>query len=219
MPGSDVERPHDDDGDPTPDERPDLAERNVARRDGGNDGGVLRRLVRRSGTGAAVLEIIGLVLIAAAFLLPWGLVTGTAALVAVALLAIGAVLAVRATFWSRLANSREPLEGGAVGVVGPVKALSPTRPGAPLRRKLTATVVPIAVRGGPQPGGGALLVHARSDGIALAEGDDIEVWRAARTGPQALPAEGQKPVSGRFILRRDADGVVFYATSRLTDVL
>ena len=184
------------------------------------DGGVLRRLARRPRTAAAVLILAGAALLVVALLLPPRLLTVLAALLAVAAIAVGAVLTVRASWWAAVGRVQIPVAGGAPGVIGPTTPLSPVRPGAPIRRRLGAAVVPIRVMDGPQPGGGALLIHARQDGVTLVGGDQVQVWRAARGGlEQPLVFDGSADVSGRFVLRRNSDRAVFLGTTRLTDVL
>ncbi len=185
-----------------------------------DDGGVARRLARRSRTASAVLLVVGVAVLVVVLLLPSGLVTVLAALLAVVVIAIGAVLAVRGLLWAGVDALPVPVAGGTAAVIGPPTHLSPVRPGAPLRRKLGAKVVPIRTADGPQPGGGALLVHARSDGEALVADDRVRVWLATRR--KFGPLENGRPtdlVRGRFILRRDSDGALFLATTRLSDVL
>ena len=81
------------------------------------------------------------------------------------------------------------------------------------------------------PGGGALIVHARSDAEALREGDRVLVWHLGRHGidrgdiDQGGIVRGgagrggieKSAVTGRFVLLRASDGQAFVATTRLTD--
>ena len=182
------------------------------------DGGVTRRLARRSRTAAVVLAVVGAAVIVVALLLPSGIVTVTAALLGVCAVGVGAVIGTRATLWMGMTKVPVAVKGGATAVVGAATALSPVRPGAPVHRKLGAAVIPFRVLDGPQPGGGALLVHARADGVTLAPGDRIQVWRVTRSGPEPIPVSDSATVRGRFALRRELDGAVFLGTTKLTDV-
>jgi len=189
---------------------------------GDSDGGVSHRLLVRCRTGAAVLGIIGAAFLLIAAIRSWGMVSAGLALVAMGLLAGGVLLAVRARIWSVLADSALPPVAGADAIVGAPRALSPGAPHAPLKRKLGAMVVPIHRYAGPQPGGGALIVHARADATALAADDEVEIWQAGPRGvqgePNGLGPEPEKTsASGRFVIRRTRDGTVFLATSRLAD--
>ncbi len=207
--------------DGAPDSNPDGTRNDASLAEGtgvAGDGGVTRRLARRSRTAAVVLVLVGAAVLAVALLRPFGIVTVTAALLAVCALGVGAALGTRAAFWAGMNNMPVAATGGAIAVVGAGTALSPVRTGAPLRRKLGAAVVPVRVLDGPQPGGGALLVHARGDGVSLVPGDRLQVWRATRSGPEPMPASEPPAVRGRFALRRDADGAVFLGTTKLTDV-
>ena len=132
-----------------------------------------------------------------------------------------------------------------MAIVGPPRPLSPPKPGAPIKRRLSAVVVPVHLNHSEQhanqtsalgdnsalgdvdstapgdgdnsaPGGGALIVHARSDSEALRDGDRVLVWHLGRHGFEQSNLE--KPaVTGRFVLLRESDGQAFLATTRLTD--
>lgn len=128
-----------------------------------------------------------------------------------------------------------------VAIVGPPRPLSPPKPGAPIKRRLGAVVVPVhldtsdpfadqtsapgggesSVADNSAPGGGALIVHARSDAEALREGDRVLVWHLGRHGlGQGGTGRGgieKSAVTGRFVLLRASDGQAFVATTRLTD--
>ena len=148
-----------------------------------------------------------------------------------------------------------------VAIVGPPRPLSPPKPGAPIKRRLSAVVVPVhldssepdadqsSAPGGGElsvvdnfaPGGGALIVHARSDTEALRDGDRVLVWHLGRhgidrggidqggtdrggvrgrgTGQGGIEKAGveKAAVTGRFVLLRESDGQAFLATTRLTD--
>jgi hypothetical protein len=198
------------------------------------DGGVARRLTTRCRIAAAVLLVVA----------GCGLLIGllTDATVSTLLFAIAAgavlwaaVLVRRAGLWSSIAGSVLPSTLGAEAVVGPTKRLSPGIPGAPVKRRLGASVVPIHAQVDPQPGGGALVVHARADGLELIAGDHVQVWPATRGGlglaasasasasagvrRSAPGARGPetKIASGRWVLVRATDGVVFLATTRVSD--
>jgi hypothetical protein len=151
-------------------------------------------------------------------------------------------------------------------IVGPPRPLSPPKPGAPIKRRLGAVVVPVHLDTGERhvdldsapregessvvenstPGGGALIVHARSDAEALGDGDRVLVWHLGRHGihqgsgdrnggdrnridRNRIDRNGfdpsindrsrtEKPaVTGRFVLLRESDGQAFLGTTRLTD--
>ena len=104
-----------------------------------------------------------------------------------------------------------------------------------MQRKVGAVVVPIRLPAGPQPGGGALIVHGRRDGVTVAASDAVLVWAVARgalvsppgtaertaTTPAGRPLNpgdtGNACSARRFVMYRERDGAVFLATSRLTD--
>jgi hypothetical protein len=194
-----------------------------------HDGGVAHRLTTRCRIGAAVLLVI------AAGCLLIGVVndltasTAVPILVAAGVAAWAATLLRRARLWSSVAASPLPRTPGIEAAVGPPKRLSPGIPGAPLKRRLGAKVVPIHADVDPQPGGGALVVHARADGVELLAGDRVRAWPAARVEPGSagipdlvvtVPASdraAKKAESGRWVLRRATDGAVFLATTRLSD--
>jgi hypothetical protein len=200
-----------------------------------HDGGVARRLTTRCRIAAAVLLVfaVGCLLIG----LLNDLTTSTALLLLLAAGAVawGAMLLRRAALWSSVAASPLPSSPGMPSsrgidaVVGPPKRLSPGVPGAPVKRRLGAKVVPIHAEVDPQPGGGALVVHARADGLELVAGDGVEAWpapgvaigSAEPAGPGAAAPALDRPLakgpSGRWVLYRAADGAVFLATTRLSD--
>ena len=189
---------------------------------GDSDGGVCQRLLVRCRTGAAVLVLLGAAFLLIAATRSSGMVSAGLALIAVGLLAGGALLAVRARIWSVVADTTLPPVAIADAIIGAPRTLSPGAPHAPLKRKLAALVVPIHRYNGSQPGGGALIVHARADGKGLAVDDEVEIWPASLHGVQAEPAglgpASEKEVVGkRFVIRRTRDGMVFLATSKLTD--
>ena len=106
--------------------------------------------------------------------------------------------------------------------IGPTRRLSPGAAGAPVKRRLNSSLVPIYTDDGPSPGDGALVVHARADGAMLSDGDTVLVWLAGSNGLTALLVTASAgptaaPVRGRFVLYRRSDGEVFLATTRLTD--
>jgi len=207
---------------------------------GDRDGGVALRLGRRCRLAASILLVVGAVLLLVAALTNWGLIPAVLAVFGGALV-LGAVpLARRASLWTAtrqsplppplsLATARPAVTGGSASLprtatVGPSRPLSPGRPGAPVSRRLGAAVVPVLVDDGPAPGGGALIVHARGDAEALADGDVVRVLAVGQRGPVMADAASmgldhvEKPVTtGRFVLIRDTDGQVFLATTRLTD--
>jgi hypothetical protein len=172
-----------------------------------------------------VLGTIGAALLLIAAIRSWGMVSAGLALVAIGFLTAGALLALRARIWSVLADTTLPPVAGAGAITGAPRALSPGAPHAPLKRKLGALVVPIHRYDGPQPGGGALIVHARTDGAALAADDEVELWPVGPNGvigePSGLTSDAETAekasIGGRFVIRRTRDGEVFLATSKLTD--
>jgi hypothetical protein len=185
------------------------------------DGGVTRRLTQRCWIAASVLLTLSGCLLLVVLLRSWGTVSAVLALVAVAAVIPGGLLAGRARGWSMVRAASLPLPGGRAAVVGPPRPLSPIRTGAPVRRRLGASVVPILADGAEQPGGGALIVHARTDGLSLADGDRVSCFTIRRGGVDAFVRasanESERPVTGRFVLLRVSDDAVFIATTRLTD--
>jgi len=189
---------------------------------GDRDGGVSRRLRLRLRTGAAVLGSVGATFLLIAAIRSWGMVSAGLVLVAAGLLTGCVLLARRARLWSALADTTLPAFAGADAIIGAPRTLSPGVPNAPVKRKLGAIVVPIHRFDGPQPGGGALIVHARADAAALAADDEVQIWLVGSNGtlgePAPLPAEAAKTaVGGRFLILRIHDGMVFLATSKVTD--
>jgi len=194
----------------------------AATRIGDRDGGVSRRLLVRLRTGAAVLGLLGAAFLLIAAIRPWGMVSAGLVLVAASLLTASVLLALRARLWSVLADTTPPALAGAEAIIGAPRALSPGVPNAPVKRKLGAVVVPIHRFDGPQPGGGALIVHARTDAAALKADDEVQIWLVGSNGirgePATLPSEaGNAAVGGRFLIRRSHDGMIFLATSKVTD--
>jgi hypothetical protein len=241
--GSDAERPTEDDVGKAVDEA--AVERRLI---GTLDGGVSRRLVRRCRTAAGVLLATGAALLLVLPVAPSGAISALLILSAGTVLVGSVLLLRRGTLWTEAARSVLPgsagtvLSGsalpqlrdsvqsrassyaipGASAVIGPPRLLSPGLASAPVKRRLGSAVVPLYVDDGPSPGDGALVVHARADGIVLTEGDTVLVWRAGTGGLASLPraAEGTPPVGsvrGRFVLCRESDAEVFLATTRLAD--
>jgi hypothetical protein len=207
------------------------------------DGGVSRRLVRRCRVTAAILLSVGAALLLVVAVAPSGAVSALLVLLAATVLGGSVQLLRRATLWTGVAGSMLPESArnaspqprnsahhganvppsipGLSTTVGPARPLSPSVASGPIKRRLGSAVVPIYADDGPSPGDGALVVHARADGMVLTEGDTVLVWRAGNGGLSALPetVEGARPASarGRFVLSRESDGEVFLATTRLTD--
>ena len=132
------------------------------------DGGVARRLITRCRIAASVLLAIAVLFLLIGVLRMWSFSSALFVLLAVGALAWAATLSRRVRLWSSVALA--PIAGVVVGreaTTGPPKRLSPGIPGAPMKRRLGATVIPIHTAVEPQPGGGALVVHARTDRIAL----------------------------------------------------
>ena len=189
------------------------------------DGGVARRLIMRCRIAASVLLAIAVLFLLVGVLRTWSLSSALFVLLAVGALAWATTLSRRARLWSSVALA--PISGvvGREATAGPPKRLSPGIPGAPMKRRLGATVVPIHTAVDPQPGGGALVVHARADRIALTGGDEVRLSPAARVGVgSSPPVPGSADTnqieiitSGRFVLYRVSDGAVFLATTRLSD--
>jgi hypothetical protein len=196
------------------------------------DGGVARRLTTRCRIAASVLLVLAAGCLLIGVLNDFTTSTALLLLLAAGAVAWGAMLLRRAALWSSVAGSPLPSSRGTDAVVGPPKRLSPGLAGAPVKRRLGAKVVPIHAEVDPQPGGGALVVHARLDGLEFAAGDGVEAWPAAgvAVGPAGLagPADpgaaaptlgrsSTKGPAGRWVLYRAADGAVFLATARLSD--
>ncbi|MGS0688813.1 hypothetical protein ACVBEQ_27305 [Nakamurella sp. GG22] len=195
---------------------------------GTSDGGVSRRVSRRCRTAAAAASVLAGACLLVAAVRPQDLVSGVLVLLAAAAVLTAAVLVRRSALWTSIASATLPTATGQSGTVGAPQPLSPPKPGAPLRRRIGAWVVPVHATDGPQPGAGALVVHARTDGITLTAGDRVRIWRAGRAGAEPVAAgasqtsapagDGEIPaVTGRFVLRRESDGEVFLGTTRLTD--
>jgi hypothetical protein len=197
--------------------------RPAASRIGDHDGGVSRRLLIRCRAGAVVLGTVGVVFLVFAAVRSWGMVSAGAALLATGLLTGGALLAWRARIWSAVTATTLPAEGEPDAIIGPPRALSPGVPSAPVKRKLGPSVVPIRRFDDPQPGGGALIVHARADAATLAADNEVEIWQigpgavVGPAAPYATEPEKKGATGGRFVIRRSQDGMIFLATSRLTD--
>jgi len=179
-----------------------LGEQAAAPTVGNRDGGVSARLIGRCRIAACLATAVGGCFLLVAALRSWDIGSAVLTMVAAGALAGAAVLARRARLWRRISPTPIVTASGRPATIGQPRPLSPGRPGAQLNRKLGAVVVPIRVPVGPQPGGGALVVHARRDAVALAAGDAALVW-----------AVGQR----RFVLYRETDEAVFLATTRLTD--
>jgi hypothetical protein len=188
------------------------------------DGGVSRRLLMRCRIAGSAVGLVGLLLLVAAALRPWNTLSAGLVLVATLVLIGATLLICRARIWSAVAGWVLPAGTGFDAIVGAPRRLSPGVPGAPVKRRFGALVVPIHRASGPQPGQGALIVHARADQTTLAERDAVRLWRVdARSS--APPTVAETPVSGaqnqsvggRFVLVRIRDGAVFLATTRLSD--
>ncbi len=167
------------------------------------DGGVLIRLRRRAAVATVVAGLAAVAVMGTGLFWPaWFFVTVTAAVegaVATAVL-IGVSLAVgkRARSWARAAQSgaRDGPTGSAEpGVIGPPRSLHRNRPGAPLRRRHLAQIVPVRTVAGPLAGGAALLVHGRRDGELLNDGDAVSIYAVQ--------------LRGAYLLLRASDGAVF----------
>lgn len=209
------------------------------------DGDVSRRLVRRCRTAASILLAIGIGFLLLVAATPWGVISVLVALASGALIVGAFLLLRRGALWSQVAGSELPVvtlgfAGTAPPVeqpeldsagppvpwvpatIGPPRQLSPGLAGAPVKRRLSSSVVPVYADAGPSPGDGALVVHARADGNLLTEGDRVLVWPAAKGLLGSLSAAAEAgatapSVRGRFVLYRETDSQVFLATTRLTD--
>lgn len=188
---------------------------------GDRDGEVSRRLTVRCRLAASTLGVLGASLVVVPVFRSWSMVSAGLTCVAVVVLSGAGLLAIRARTWSAVGRSVVPADGGADAIVGPPRPLSPGLPGAPVKRKFGASVVPVHQDQGRQPGAGALIVHARMDLLALANRDAVKLWHVG-SGVLAPPGEprpgpARASVGGRFVLIRERDGAVFLATTRLTD--
>ena len=186
------------------------------------DGGASRRLARRCRIAASVLLVVGAGLLLVVTVRAWDAVSAMLTLVAGGLLAGAAILVRRGAQWSVIRSCSVPAAETQHATVGTPRPLSPGRPGAPIKRRLGASVVAIHAPDGPQPGGGALVVHARGDGVAPIEGDDLRVWRVGRRGLETIAAPtvlaaAEAAIAGRFVLFRESDRSVFLGTTRFTD--
>jgi hypothetical protein len=128
------------------------------------------------------------------FARPVGLVVGIAMIAAAATAAF--VLLRRSAAWNQLRIANADDQRDLPAVVGTARALHRARNGI-LRRRLPAQVVPIRSSAGPWADGDVLLVHARPDGVALRDGDDVIVRYFTPRGP--------------YLLVRPTDGAAFAA--------
>ncbi len=188
------------------------------------DGGVTRRLTVRCRIAGSVLLVAGATALLVAVLRSWDLVSAVLTILAAGAVTGAVILAVRARMWARIGASPMSAAAGVPATIGRPRPLSPGRPGAPLRRRLGASVVPVRAASDPQPGGGALVVHARTptgeEAIALAEADAVRIWPVGGTGlgsPRPPSGRSTRATRGRFVIHRQSDGAVFLATTRLTD--
>lgn len=167
------------------------------------DGGVLIRLRRRSTVATVLAGLAAATVVGTGLLWPaWFFATITATVLGAAVTAVltGVSVAVgrRARRWSRAAQSvagEGPTGPADPGVIGPPKSLHRNRPGAPLRRRHLAQIVPVRTVAGPLAGGAALLVHGRRDGELLNDGDTVRIHAAQ--------------LRGAYLLVRPSDGAVF----------
>lgn len=185
------------------------------------DGGVAVRLTRRCRIAAITGALVAAALLAIGAIRPWDALSALLALLAGAAVVVAAVSLRRAVLWSAVSAAAVPDDAPLPAVIGPPRSLSPDRPGAPLRRKLGAVVVPIHTDGAPPPGRGALVVHARADGVHLKDADSVGIWRLGQVGRTRDAVSGASTSAGwsagRFVLHRAVDGVVFLGTTHLTD--
>ena len=127
-----------------------------------HDGGVARRLTTRCRIAASVLLVFAASGLLIGVLNDFTTSTALLLLLGAGAIAWSAMLLRRAALWSSVAASPLPNSpgisnaSGTEAVVGPPKRLSPGVPGAPVKRRLGAKVVPIHAEVDPQPGGGAL---------------------------------------------------------------
>ncbi len=77
-------------------------------------------------------------------------------------------------------------------------------------------VLPIRANSGASPGDGALIVHARADGVSPAAGDRLRIMPIS--GVRNPLAPGNNPRRAvRVLLLRGSDAALFVATTRVTD--
>ena len=184
------------------------------------DAGTTRRVLRRTAAVTGTAAGLTVLLAVLGFLAPdWfvGVVGATIGGCAVALCAAGtAVIARRATLWSRTVRLARSLageradDGPSIDGAGPHGPGVPARCGAPIRlhrpgsglqiwsrRRLPAHLLPVRTATGPLASGRAVIVHPRPDSLLPGPGDRIEVHALGRRGP--------------FLLLRPDDGAVFAA--------
>jgi hypothetical protein len=172
-----------------------------------DDGGVLSRLRRRVRGLAIGLAAVGALVAVTAWVRP-GWATGLGAHIVAAVLVGAAIFGaalfgVQAQRWA----TAGALDVDAVAVTGAVGRPVPmvgTKSGAPIRRRLPPVIFPVKAELEGLRDGEALVVHARRDGNALAEGDLVRIAAVGSRGP--------------WLLRRD-DGAVFAAERGITGVL
>ena len=183
---------------------------------GGQDGGVTTRLAGRSLAAAAVLIGLAALCVLTVALRQWDVPSAVLALVALLAMVGGVVMWRRWALWTSVARAALPAGLGMPAITGDPRPLSPRRSRSPIKRRLGAVVLPLRADSGPTPGDGALIVHARADGAAPADGDRLRVVPIA--GPGNPITAGTDPRAAvRVLLLRDSDGTVFVATTRVTD--
>ena len=172
-----------------------------------DDGGVLSRLQRRTRWLSLGLVVLGALVAVTAWVWPgWaaGLGAQIVAGLAVAAALFGAVLyGIQIQRW--VAAAALDVDTVAVpGAVGQPVPMVGRKPGAPIRRRLPPVIVPIKADLDGLRDGDALVIHARRDGVALADGDPVRIAAVRKRGP--------------WLVRRD-DGAVFAAERGVTGVL
>jgi len=184
---------------------------------GGRDGGVSARLARRSRVAAVTMLLAAGSCLLATMIRDWDPTSAVLAAVVVGGIIGFPPLWRRGGLWTAVTDSILPPGSGSPAVTGQPRPLSPRPAGSPLRRRFGALVVPLRARSGPTPGNGALIVHGRADAAAPAADEQIRVL-AIGPGRPPIVAGTRLPASGRFLLLRERDGLVFVATTRLTDI-
>jgi len=182
------------------------------------DGGVIARLQRRNrlvGSILAAVAALGVVYVLVWFKAP----SSAAGLTLKVIILLVFVLAARqlrvAGAWSRAQRTMDAGQGFP-GVVGDGRALQTVRPGQPVKRRHPAAVVPIRTEAGPLVGGTGLLIHGRSDGVSLSDGDEVIAWQIEpRRAAEVLKTPSPK---GHYVIRREGDGQIFAGDTSVTSV-
>ena len=174
------------------------------------------RLARRCLVAAAILLGVAALCLLPVALRNWDARSAALGLMVVVAMVGAVIMWRRWALWTSVATATLPPGLGFAATTGAPRALSPRPTGWPIKRRFGASVLPLRADSGATPGDGALIVHARADGNAPVADDRLRVVPIARGG--GLVAAGIDPLAAvRVLLVRDSDGMLFVATTRVTD--